>query len=217
MAIKQSITPATFSQTTSDTKPLEVPKTLPAATLDDRVKSLEDTVSKIVTQVNSLKTAGSPATASLDSRLKTVEGAIADLTARVAALEKSTPAQVVSSSKSVVYIPLGSGGTVASVDWTSLNTFQITMDPSQYPGYTSMQLEVNMRLNQPGGTLSARLYNNSSGSSTSPELSSTSTTSSVYSSSIFTLPSGSKTYVLQTKTSDGSPAFLDTARIRVNF
>jgi len=80
-----------------------------------------------------------------------------------------------------------------------------------------MQLEVNMRLNQPGGTLYARLYNSTSGGATSSEVSSTSTTSSIFTSSTFTLPTGSKTYILQAKTSDGTSAFLDTARIKVNF
>ena len=223
IAIKQSITPGIVSQTVEN-KPIEVPKTLPSASVDERIKSLEDTITKVVVQINNLKSSVSSSTSSssssLDARLKSVEGSIVDLTARVAALEKATPAPSVvaaSGSKSTIYIPLGSGGTVASVDWTSLNTFQINLDPGQYPGYSSMQLEVNMRLVQPGGTLYARLYNSSSSSSISSEINSTSTSSSIYTSLTFTLPTGSKTYVLQAKTSDGSQAFLDTARIRVNF
>lgn len=217
VSIKQSFPPATISQTTTDTKPLEVPKTLPDATIDDRVKSLEDTLSKIITQVNNLKTDNSLSPASLDSRLKTLEGAITDLTARISALEKATPAPVavVSSLKSSVYIPLGSGGQISSgTDWVSLGTFQATVDTSSYPGYTNMQLEVNMRLNQPGGTLYARLY--SSGSLDSSQVSTTSTSSTLVISSNFTL-SGSKTYTLQAKSSDGTQAFIDNARIKVNF
>lgn len=207
------------SEQTQDSVSVEVPKTLPGATLEDRVKSLEDTLTKLVPQINNLKpgTTQIASSGSLDSRLTAAESAITDLKARVSALEKATPAPVASSSKTTIYLPLGSGGTVASTDWTTLNTFQINLDPSQYPGYSSMQLEVNMRLNQPGGTLYARLYNSSSGTATSSEVSSTSTSSSVFSSSTFTLPTGSKTYVLQAKTSDSSQAFLDTARIKVNF
>ena len=209
--------PAASSQA-EDLGPVEVPKTLPRATLEDRVKSLEDIITKLVPQVNNLKPLSSPtASSSLDSRLKDVESTAIELKARVSALEKATPAPAAASSKVTIYIPLGSGGSTASVDWASLNAFQINLDPAQYPGYSSMQLEVNMRLNQPGGTLYARLYNSTSGGATSSEVSSTSTTSSIFTSSTFTLPTGSKTYILQAKTSDGTSAFLDTARIKVNF
>lgn len=217
-ADKQSL--VTPNVTEQDQESVEVPKTLPNATVEDRVKSLEDTIAKLVPQVNSLKASTSPngLSASLDSRLTNLESAVTELKARVSTLEKATPAPAAASgSKATIYIPLGSGGTVASVDWSSLNSFQINLDPAQYPGYSSMQLEVNMRLNQPGGTLYARLYNTTSGTATSSEVSSTSTVSSISASLTFTLPTGSKTYVLQAKTSDGTQGFLDTARIKVNF
>lgn len=214
VSIKQNIAPVQKV----DTQPIEVPKQLPNASVDDRVQNLENTISKLVTQVNALKAQPAAATTS-NTQLNDIQASITDLKARVAALEKATPAPATttSSSKSTIYIPLGSGGNVASTDWSSLNTFQVNLDPSQYPGYTSMQLEVNMRLNQPGGTLYARLYNSTSASAISSEISSTSTNSSIYTSSTFTLPAGSKTYLLQAKISDGSQAFLDNARIKVNF
>lgn len=216
LATKQSLTTSQANQ--SDLTPVEVPKTLPGASLEDRVKSLEDTITKLVPQVNNLKPGSSPAaSSSLDSRLKDVESTMTELKARVSSLEKATPAPAATSSKATIYIPLGSGGSVSSVDWASLNAFQINLDPAQYPGYSSMQLEVNMRLNQPGGTLYARLYNSTSGAATSSEVSSTSTTSSIFTSSTFNLSTGSKTYILQAKTSDGTLGFLDTARIKVNF
>lgn len=195
--------------------PIEVPKTLPQASLEDRVKDLENLVTKLVTTVNSLKS--STTSSNSDSKLNTMDASITELKARVSALEKGSPAPLVSSGKSTVYIPLGSGGQVSDQNWTSLNTFQISLDPSQYSGYTSMQLEVNMRLNQPGGTLYARLYNTTASSATSSEAQTTQTSSTVPSSSTFALPSGSKNYVLQAKTSDGSLGFLDYARIKVNF
>lgn len=219
VATNQSLSPPQATQ--QDLGLVEVPKTLPNASLEDRVKALEDINSKLITQINALKTANSqaPSVSPLDSRLISVEGATTDLKMRVSALEKASPvsATTTSGSKPTIYIPLGSGGTVASVDWTSLNSFQINLDPAQYPGYSSMQLEVNMRLNQPGGTLYARLYNSSGGSVTSSEVSSTSANSSVFTSSTFTLTAGAKTYLLQAKTSDGTQGFLDTARIKVNF
>lgn len=211
------ITTSPVSSQVQDSELVEVPKTLPQATVEDRVKSLEDTITKLVPQVNNLKPGSSQTGSSLDLRLTNAESAVTELKARVSALEKATPAPVAASGKATIYIPLGSSGSAASVDWISLNAFQINLDPAQYPGYSSMQLEVNMRLNQPGGTLYARLYNSTSGTATSSEVSSTSTTSSIFTSSTFSLPSGSKTYILQAKTSDSTLGFLDTARIKVNF
>lgn len=210
VASKPSLGVTSNSSNTVDSSPIEVPKTLPAASLEDRVIAIESLMTKVVSSINSLKSSiSTPDALSAD---------VIELKARVSALEAgatSAPASSGTSSKSTIYIPLGSGGIIESTDWTSINTFLITLDPSQYPGYTSMQLEVNMRLNVPG-TVYARLYNNTSGSATSLEATSTSTVSSVVSSSNFTLPAGSKSYVLQAKTS-GSKAFLDYARIKVNF
>lgn len=198
---------------------MEVPKTLPNASLEDKVKSLEDVVTKLVTQINSLKSSGNSAqTTSSDAKLSSLEAAITELKARVSSLEKATPAPVTSTSfKAPLYIPLGSGGQIADTNWVSLDTFQISLDPASYSGYTSMQLELNMRLNQPGGQVYARLYNSSNSSSVSSEVSSTSTTSSVATSSTFTLPPGSKNYVLQAKSKDGNLIFIDYARMKVNF
>ncbi len=190
-------------ETVKNNGPIEVPKTLPGATIEDRI------------EVN--VPSPTPTTdSSLDLRLKSAEAAVTELKARVSSLENATPAQSqTTSSKSTVYIPLGSSGQISNTsDWVSLSTFQAAVDPSQYPGYTSMQLEVNMRLNQPGGTLYARLYSN--GSIDSSQVSTTSTPSTLITSSKFTL-SGSKTYTLQAKSSEGTQAFLDTARIKVNF
>ena len=191
------------SQTQSVEEPVEVPQSLPGPSLEDKVKRPEDKVPKPT------------ADASLDSRIKTLEASLTELKERVTSLEDATPAPASTTSSSTGYIPLGSGGQISDTNWVSLNTFQISLDPSQYPGYKNMQLEVNMRLNQPGGTLYARLY--SSGSAVSSEATTTSTTSATSSSQTFTLSSGSKTYILQAKTSDGTLGFLDTARIRVNF
>ncbi len=216
VATKQNLDSPKSDQA-QDQAPIEVPKTLPEATLDDRVKSLEDLASKIVTQVNSVKSAKVDASSLLDTKLNALDAAVTELKIRVSALEKPASAPTTNSGKSTIYIPLGSGGQISDTNWVTLSTFQISLDSAQYPGYTNMQLEVTMRLNQPGGTLYARLYNLSSGSATSSEITTTSTSEQLVSSSGFSLSTGTKTYVLQAKTSDGSQAFLDYARIKVNF
>lgn len=219
VAVKQNLESPKATQT-QDQAPIEVPKALPQANLDERVKTLEDLVSKIVVSVNALKSsAKADSNPAVDTKLNSLDAAVTELKVRVSSLEKTSPAAPVTttSGKSTVYIPLGSGGQISDTNWATLSTFQINLDPAQYPGYTSMQLEVTMRLNQPGGTLYARLYNSSAGSATSSEVTTTSTTSKLVNSSNFTLATNTKTYVLQAKTSDGTLGFLDYARIKVNF
>ncbi len=85
---------ATPQEAQQDLGLVEVPKTLPNASLEDRVKVLEDTNSKLIAQINGLKTSNpqTPSVSSLDSRLTAVEGATTDLKVRISALEKATPA-----------------------------------------------------------------------------------------------------------------------------
>lgn len=197
--------------------PIEVPKILSGATIEDRVKSLEDTLNKLIPQVNSLKSSGSAGSSALDSRLSAVEGTVTELKARVSALENATPAPVTASGKSTVYIPLGAGGSWSDVDWHSLTEYEVSLNPDNYPGYTGMSLEVNFRLIESAGTGSVRLYNITDGSAVSGETSTTSTAFSLKSSSSFKLPSGTKTYRLQVKSTERKELFIQSARIKINF
>ena len=218
LATKQSLTTSQANQ--SDLTPVEVPKTLPGASLEDRVKSLEDTITKLVPQVNNLKPGSSPAaSSSLDSRLKDVESTVTELKARVSSLEKATPAPAITSgSKSPLYIPLGGGGGPwGDQDWYTLTEYQALINPDNYSGYSSMQLEANLRLAEAAGTGSVRLYNVTDGSSILSEVSTTGTTSSLQTSATFKLPGGQKTYTIQVKSSQGSKLSVQSARIKVNF
>lgn len=208
---------AADSQAESSAVPVEVPKTLPGASLEDRVKSLEDTITKLVPQVNGLKPSGSSAPGNLDSRLKDAESAVTELKARVSSLEKATPVPAVVSGKSTVYIPLGSGGSWGAVDWISLNEYEISLNPDNYPGYTGMNLEVTFRMAESAGTGSVRLYNDTDSGAASSQLDTTSTTYGLQSSSSFKLASGTKTYKLQVKSTQGKDLFIQSARIKVNF
>lgn len=199
----------------TESEPIEVPKTLPGATLDDRVKSLEEIVAKLVNQSNGKSSATPSPSSSSDPRLANAEAAVTELKARVSALEKATPAPV-SSSKSTVYIPLGAGGTWNNQDWNSLSEYEVSLNPDNYPGYTGMFLEVNFRLIDPTGTGYARFYNVTDGSATSSELSTTSSSFGVQTSSSFKLPTGTKTYRLQVKSSI-KDLTIQSARIKVNF
>lgn len=209
---------------TQKVEPIEVPKTLPQASLEDRVKSLEDLVIKVVTQLNNLKSqptsqTQSTTTDSTDSKSTDLESQVTELKARVSSLEKATPAPVTTTfSKATVYIPLGSGGGPwGDTSWLSLNEYQVSINPSDYPDYSSMQLEANIRIVEPVGTGSVRLYNITDGTSISSQIDTTSTSFGVQTSGTFKLSGGKKTYTIQAQTTQGRNLFIQNARIKVNF
>ncbi len=213
-------TPETTKENTQESDLVEVPKTLPQASIEDRVKALEDLTVKLVEQINSLKSAskdgksGSPD----DAKLNLLDASVTELKMRVSALEKATPQPVSSTSKSsTVYIPLGSGGTSDDANWYSLSGYEISMDPGEYSGYTGMQLEVSMKLNEKVGTANARLLNSSDNSAVSSEVTTTSDSFTLLSTGGFKLPAGRKTYQLQLKSSQNRTIQLQNARIKVNF
>ncbi len=201
-------------------------KTTNPGALETRVTALENSLATLIGQFNDFKnsnpannnTSSQPVIVNGESRLKAVETAIADLKTRVADLEKKTSSQTTSTTttKSVVYIPLGSGGNAGNTDWYSLSNYQITLNPSDYPGYTNMQLEVNFRLTSSGGTAYARLYNSSDGTGLQ-QVTTTSTSLNTQTSYYFNLARGSKTYTLQVKSDQGSNLEVQSARIKVNF
>ena len=199
-SIKQSITPASLSQDAPDIQPLEVPKTLPAVTV---------TSTPIPTPTST------PAPSS-STQLNNMEASITDLKMRVSALEKSSQ-PVSTSSKATAYIPLGAGGTWSYSSFTTLSDYQISLDPANFSGYTSMVLEVIFRVVDSDTTTSVRFYNTSDSSVVSSEVSTASSSFNLASSSSFKLASSSKTYVLQAKNSAGRTFFIQLARLRVNY
>lgn len=201
-----------------DSSPIEVPKTLPAASLEDRVKSLENLVTKIVSSINTLKSSISQNSSS--SSFDSLNAQVTELKARVSALENVTPAPAAAgtSSKSTVYIPLGSGGGPwGNQDWYSTPEYEISLDPANYPSYTGMSLEVTFKLAESAGTGSVRLYNVTDSSATSGQIDNQTSALSLKTTSSFKLASGTKTYRLQIKTTEGKDLFIQSARIRVNF
>lgn len=206
------------SPTTEDQSPVEVPKTLPGATTEDRVKTLEETVTKLASQVNSLKSSGQRTDTSSSNNLADIESAVTELKARVSALEKASPAPATTTSQSTVYIPLGAGGGPwGAVDWISLNEYEISLNPDNYPSYKGMSLEVTLRLVESAGTGSVRLYNVTDSSAVSSQLDTTATSFALQSTASFKLASGTKTYRLQVKSTQGKDLFIQSARIKVSF
>lgn len=189
------------------------------SSLEERVKSLETAVTALLKQVgtSNIKTP-TGSTTSIDSKITAIESNISNLQTRVNNLEKGSTTQTTqttSISKSPIFIPLGSGSNSTS-DWTSISGTAITINASDYSGYTSMQIQTSLNVFQTGIAY-ARLYNSDNGTSFG-EVSTSSTTDTVLTSGTFTLPSGSKTYVLQIKSqTSGYAATASNAKIKVNF
>ena len=194
-------------------EPIEVPSTLP-----DVVESDQDAVEPKVTTTKTPapSVVSLQSNSSVDAKIAALETVINDLRIKVANLEKSSSTQT-SSSKSTVYIPLGSGGYWGNTDWYSLAEYEISLDPNNYPGYSGMQLEVIFRLAEASGTGYVRLFNITDNSAISSELFTTSTTFGLQTSSSFKLSSGTKVYKLQIKSSGGKDLYIQSARIKVSF
>ncbi|EKD85423.1 MAG: hypothetical protein ACD_38C00032G0005 [uncultured bacterium] len=211
---KSLATPQAQSETDSQTL-MEVPKTLPQASLEDRISSLEDTNLKLVAEINKLKAAplSSPDSAAADT-----QASLTELKVRVSALEKASPTTS-TASKYPLYIPLGAGGGPwADQDWHTLTEYQAPINADNYSGYSGMQLEANFRLTEAAGTGSIRLYNVTDGSVvSSSQLDTTGTAFGVQTSGSFKLPAGQKTYTIQVKSTSSKDIFVQSARIKVNF
>lgn len=196
--------------------------------LEDKIRTLEDSVKLLASELGKtnlalegLKKGGAQNTTSpmTDTKIKNLETQVTDLQNQINTL-KSPGSQTTQTStkKSPAYIPLGSGGNTTDKNYYSINAYQVSIDPGDYPGYSNMQLEATLNLNEAVGTINARLYNSADSSAiSSSNVSTTSTTATLVTSSGFTLPAGKKTYVLQVQSTQGYQANIQSARIRVNF
>lgn len=196
--------------------PIEVPATLPAdATVEDKIKIIQTQLDSLNKQLSSLKPE-----ASSSPRIDALEASVTEIKARLSLLEKgTTSSSTTASNKYPLYIPLGVGGSVTSSDWQTIDNYNITIDPASYPGYSGVQLEINMRLNDPKGIKAfARLINITDNSAiTSSQATTTSTSFSTVSSGNFNLTTGSKSYKLQVKTQEQAELLIQDARLKVNF
>lgn len=192
------------------------------STLEVRVKALEDSILLLAKQIAGLKSgSGAQNTTSpmTDTKIKNLESAVANLQNQIDVL-RGTSSQITPTSvkKSPVYIPLGSGGTANDRNWYLVTSYQASINPGDYPGYSNIQLEMVMNLNEAVGEARARIYSSSDKSAvSSSNVSTTSTTATLLTSGGFTLPSGAKTYVLQVQSTEGYTVNLQSARIKVNF
>ncbi len=196
------------------------------APVETRLQTIEQAILELAKEINTLKTQSPSTTANSNpatslSSPQSTDASIQDLKTRVAALEassKSSQTTTTSTTKPPLYIPLSSGGSSGDQNWINLPGYIVTIDASNYSGYKNMQLETVMRLNQPGGSVNSRLFNSTDNSVVSNSSSSVSSTDfGVGQSSTFTLPQGNKTYQVQVQSTNGTTAFFELARIKVNY
>jgi hypothetical protein len=157
--------------------------------------------------------------ASVENRLENLESAVAQLQAKIGQSSSASTGVSSSTNKIPAYIfSLGGSSSTGQLDWTVVTSPTITINPSDYPGFTSFQLEGYLSDYQGNGTSYARLYNSNSGNAIGgSDISTTSENPTWVSSTTFTLPSGKTTYSFQLKTSTGYTATLENARLKVNF
>ncbi len=217
-SVKQAVSNATSTSTGTSSL-------LPSNTSTDdtsrRLRDLEEAVALLTKKVTSITPAPSNSGANYtssysDTQIKSLQDTVVNLQKQIDDLKSSST--TTTGSKADIYIPLGSGGSSTAQDWSTLEGYQVSLDPADYPGYKSMQLEVNAKLAQSTGTGYVRLYNVTGGSAVSSSDASTgASTYTLATSGAFTLPAGSKTYQLQLKTSQGFELYIQSARIKVNF
>lgn len=190
--------------------------------LEGRVQALEEAVILLAQKVGSTAASDvidkASSGNSYEERIKTLEATVNDLQGQITQLKQSSSqtTQTTSTNKAPLYIPLGWSGTTTSTNWTVISSQSMTIDPGDYPGYTSMQFEVSLRAYQGNGKAFARLSNDDGTSIIASEVSITSGDYTWVSSSSSTLP-GKKTYKLELKSLTGYEAGAQNARIKVNF
>ncbi|MFH0937410.1 MAG: hypothetical protein V1808_03885 [Candidatus Daviesbacteria bacterium] len=204
-----------------------MPQASPEATDKEKITILEQSVKMLASEIGKINTgltsgnqpeAINTTSPTTETRVKTLEDRIASLQTQIDSLKGTSPQATSSTSKVPVYIPLGAGGSSNDRNWYNMGNYQITLNPSDYSGYKNMQLEVNLFMNQSIGTTNIRLFNVTDNTSVgSSDCSTTSTSQVLVSSSGFTLPSGSKNYILQVQSTQNTQTNLQSARIKVNF
>lgn len=160
----------------------------------------------------------------LDNK-KSVEGRLTTLEKEVASLSgQPIPSDIVESTPSSgpvlppSYIPLNWQASSTALNWTAVSSQQFVIDTNDYPGATSAQFQVQMRVFEGNGTAYAVLYNIEDNSVIWSSQVSTPSQDYVWLySSTFPLPNGKHTYELELKSLTGYSADVENARLRINF
>src|SRR3989344_2875935 len=131
-------------------EPQEVPAEPPITADVNTLSDLQSQIDSLKKQVDSIKQADN-----YDTKIKILETSIADIRAQIAKLSSSSGVNSSSTATSAtdkypLYIPLGSaGGPWSKSEWYTLPEYQVVINPSDYSGYTSVELEIILRVIDP--------------------------------------------------------------------
>lgn len=157
-------------------------------------------------------------------RIKAAEDRVAVLEHRLGVSSSPSPSSspgtvtTTTSNLKVQYIPLGVATTSNDKTGLALDTYEINLDPADFPNYTSVSLEVVMKMNEAVGELSVNLYNYTDGAVvTNSAITTSSTQFAAYTSAGFRLASSKKTYRLWVKSSEGYTVSIQSARLKVTY
>jgi len=214
-----------LNKSTSDsaqTAPREVPLSTESGQLTNQVHDLIEQSQKPL-QVETQQTLTSTQVADLTSRIKILETTITDLRAQLRTLQTTNQSSTTTTTSTTTsnppsYIPLNFNGQLSGMSYATLPNQSLTINPADYPGYSSMVLIVQLQVYQGNGTAYAQLVNTANNNVVpGSEVSTGNYEFTQLASSSFNLPAGSQPYGIQLKTTTGYSAIIQSAMIKVNF
>lgn len=118
----------------------------------------------------------------------------------------------------VLYIPLGGGVSTTNREWSYVGGAEGYFDKADYKNAKKISFEVFLRIKHGAGQASARLYDSNHGFVISnSELSAGGESFTLVSSPALNLLDGNNLYKVELRTTTGYEAFMDGARIKVDF
>jgi hypothetical protein len=119
-------------------------------------------------------------------------------------------------SSKVTYISLGGSSSTSATGWTDIPGSDFYFDLSDYPTATGVRWEISLRSFLAGNMVYARLYDVTNSRAVDfSELTSTSGTSELKRSVDLAIWRGNNLYRIQGKSSTGTPAYLDSPRLKI--
>ncbi len=144
-----------------------------------------------------------------------INEAINSLPTPAATKETIIQAQPTPSSK-VAYITIGGSSSTNSTSWADISGTDFYFDLSDYPTTTGVRWEISLRSFLGGNKVYARLYDVTNKRAVDfSELFTDSGTSELKRSQDLSIWRGSNLYRVQAKSSTGTPAYLDSPRLKV--
>lgn len=189
----------------------------PIATVIEKVrevKKIEKTKEPSLTEISEEQEA--------DYRLicqEEISQALATISSETKEVVKTVYQQTPSVSQpSVIYIPLGGGVSTTNGSWSYVGGAEAYFDKNNYSGAKNISLEVFLRIKSANGDANARLYDATHGMVISnSELLSGTESFILRSSPALGLLEGNNLYQVQLRSTTGYEAFMDGARLKVEY